>query len=432
MRKSFLAAILGAFFFASVTSGQTSSETSQRDENTGAVGFERIAEIPAPEHPQFPGARLIYLNGPKDTAAVAMYGCKTVFWDLKGNQAIGEPTKQSGDAGAIEFVPNTELVYIADWNNLQVWNYKTAKRHGQGFPHQLREDTVLGPAVSPDGQRLVTRSKMESLQFWNVETEESIGSEDVQDCVVSKLEFTADSKWCFSRAGNLVIWNAKTGERVAGPMRNNIYATPYLPAKQYLATFEHDHKNPFSRSEVMIRSGASGWSKVRQFQLPGQAGNAEWIDEDRLLVVGTEVGEKFKTVAFIVHLDHETPRFDVLSNPVYRISDFAITKDRKHLVTISSSQVSCWKIGDVKPKWEKPWLGSFWRKKVSGSDSDWVMAHARGEDAIAYSIEDGKELWRKKEAIYANTVDDHILVTDKSGAEVWRWGRSVASSSPRN
>ena len=52
------------------------------------------------------------------------------------------------------------------------------------------------------------------------------------------------------------------------------------------------------------------------------------------------------------------------------------------------------------------------------------MAHARGEDAIAYSVEDGTELWRKKEVIYANTDGDHVLVTDKYGAEVWRWARA--------
>ncbi len=49
------------------------------------------------------------------------------------------------------------------------------------------------------------------------------------------------------------------------------------------------------------------------------------------------------------------------------------------------------------------------------------MAHGLGENAIAYSIEDGTELWRKKEVIYANTDGKRILVTDKHGAEVWQW-----------
>jgi len=182
-------------------------------------------------------------------------------------------------------------------------------------------------------------------------------------------------------------------------------------------------KDLSSKSEVMIRSEASGWAKVRQFQLPGQARKAEWIDEDRLLVVGTEVGEKFKTVAKIVYLDQKTPKIDAIFNSDCRIFAFAITRDRKHLVTISISKVSCWEIGDSKPKWENPWSGSFWRKKVYCTDSDWVVAHARGEDAIAYSIGNGAELWRKKAALYANTDGDHILVTDEDGAEVWRCGK---------
>ena len=46
------------------------------------------------------------------------------------------------------------------------------------------------------------------------------------------------------------------------------------------------------------------------------------------------------------------------------------------------------------------------------------MAHAVGENAVAYSIENGTELLRKREVIYANTDGKHILVTNKDGAEV--------------
>ena len=409
------------FVVVSAVVGQTTDRQSQADGKTGTP-FNKVAVIKSLDHPRNPGAHLIQLNGKKNIAAVAMYGCKTVFWDLKTNAAIGEPTQQSGDAGAIGFIPNSNLAYIADWNNLQVWNQKTALPSGEGFPHELREDTVMGPAISPDGKFLVTRNEMTSLRFWKLETRKGIGPEHVHDSEVSQLQFSADSKWCFARAGSLSIWNPMTGERVAGQIRNNIYTTAYLPTRQHLVTFEHDRKDPSSKSKVMIRSGTSDWSIVRQFELPGQARGAEWIDQDRLLVVGTEVGEKYKTVAFVVHLDHETPGFDVVHNSDYRIFDFAITKDRQHLVTISIGKVSCWRIGDTKPKWENAWTGKFWRKRVFATDSDWVMAHARGEDAIAYSIEDGTELWRKKEVIYANTDGDHILVTDKNGAEVWCWG----------
>jgi WD40 repeat protein len=418
--RSFLTFVASCVVVSAIF-GQTATGPSQADGRT-ETPFKKVAVIKALDHPRHPGARLIRLNDDKDVAAVAMYGCTTVFWDLKTNAAIGEPTRQSGDAGAIGFIPNSNLAYIADWNNLQVWNQKTALKSGEGFPHQLREDTVIGPAISPDGKFLVTRNEMKSFQFWNLETGMSIGPEHLQDSLVTQLQFSADSKWCFSRAGSLSIWNPWTGGRVAGPIRNDIYTTAYLPARQYLVTFEHDRKDPSSQSRVLIRSGTSNWSTVRQFELPGQARDAEWIDQDRLLVVGTEVGEEYKTVAFIVYLDRETPRFDVIFNSDYRIFDFAVTKDRQHLVTISIGKVSCWTIGDAKPKWEREWTGRFWRKKVFGTDSDWVMAHASGEDAIAYSIKDGSELWRKKEVIYASTDGDHILVTDKDGAEVWRWG----------
>jgi WD40 repeat protein len=419
MKAASFTVLVGSWLFTGIAAAQTSTTPLHKDE-PARLRFEKIASIKALDHPRNPGAHLVTVNQTKDTAAVAMYGCRTVFWNLKENQPVGEPTRQSGDVGAIAFIPNSDLVSIADWNNLQVWNYRTAKRNGEGYEHTLREDSVMAPAVSHDGTRLVTRSQMKSLQFWNLKTQQSIGPEHEQNALVSKLQFTADSRWCFSKSGSLFIWNPRTGKPAAGPITNNIYATAYLPEKQYLATFEHDWKNVLSQSRVTIRSGAAGWKTVRQLQLPGQAKDAEWIDEDRLLVVGRQPGEKFKTVAFIVHLDQEKPRFDLIVNSENRIFDYAISPDRRHLVTISMSKVSCWKIGDPSPKWEQPWSGSFWRKRVSCTDSNWVLAHARGEDAIAYSIEDGTELWRKPEAIYANTADDYILTAGTEGAEVWR------------
>jgi len=383
--------------------GQATTGQSQAIENTAL--FTQVAAIKsiAPtrsgnggEYTSRSGASLIQLNDNKDVAAVAMYGCRTVFWDLKRNVAIGGPTKQAGDAGAIGFIANSNLAYIADWNNLHLWKQKTALIDAEGFPHRLREDSVMGPAVSPDGKVLVTRPEMNSLRFWNLETRKSIGPEHVHQGMVSMLQFSADNKWGFSRAGSLSVWDPKTGEQVAGPIRNDIYTTAYLPERQHLVTFTHDNKDPFSKSKVEIRSGTSHWATVRQFDLPGQARDAEWIDPDRLLVLATELGKKYNTVAFVVHLAQDTATFDVLFRTDDRIHDFTLSEDRHHLVTISTEKVSCWKMGVTKPKWESRWSGKYWQKHVFGTNPHWVLAHGRGDDAIAYSIEDGSELWRKK------------------------------------
>lgn len=110
---------VASFVFVSVVAGQTTTGQSRADENTGSQ-FERIAVIKMLDHQRTPGARLIQLNENKDLAAVAMYGCKTVLWDLVSDTAIGEPTRQSGDAGAIGFIPHSNLAYTADWNEMQL------------------------------------------------------------------------------------------------------------------------------------------------------------------------------------------------------------------------------------------------------------------------------------------------------------------------
>ena len=147
MKLVAVSTFVASFVFVSVVAGQTTTGQSRADENTGSQ-FERIAVIKMLDHQRTPGARLIQLNDNKDLAAVAMYGCKTVLWDLVSDTAIGEPTRQSGDAGAIGFIPHSNLAYTADWNKMQLWNQKNALESGEGFPHELREDTVIGPAIS--------------------------------------------------------------------------------------------------------------------------------------------------------------------------------------------------------------------------------------------------------------------------------------------
>ena len=76
---------------ASMVTSQMVAAQSKAD-GKPAMSFTRVAMIESKPPPSSSGAHLIQFNDKKDIAAVAMYGCKTVFWNLKTNAAIGEPT----------------------------------------------------------------------------------------------------------------------------------------------------------------------------------------------------------------------------------------------------------------------------------------------------------------------------------------------------
>ena len=98
------------------------------------------------------------------------------------------------------FVPKSNLAYLVSWGDgVQFWDTRTHTRSGDYIPHELREDTTIGPALSPSGKVMVTRSQLNHLQFWNIETRKPITKEIKQAGTVYGMEFSSDGKWFFSK-----------------------------------------------------------------------------------------------------------------------------------------------------------------------------------------------------------------------------------------
>jgi WD40 repeat protein len=73
---------------------------------------------------------------------------------------------------------------------------------------------------SPDGQLIVSGSDDETICVWNAMTGEMVaGPFTGHTDPVTSVEFSSDGQWIVSGSGdqNLCVWNARTGEMVAGP-----------------------------------------------------------------------------------------------------------------------------------------------------------------------------------------------------------------------
>ena len=342
------------------------------------------------------------------------------LWTLDAEQA--KRTKV-GDGTEFGFVPNSTLAYYVSWGDGVVfWDTRTHTRVGHAVPHELREDSTLDPGVSPGGEYMATRSKLDHLQFWDLRTRKPVSAEIEQEGMVVSMEFSADGKWFFSRTSKrtVKVWDPKTGKLVGGPFRLDTNPA-YAPKSQQLATFENNKTSEAVwRSEAVIRSGKE-WSEVKRIELAGHAREAHWIDGTHLLVVADnkQPGAKGpfsygRKLLYVVPVEGDKPEIQTVFRQRW-ISVAAVAPDGKHFLT-STYETRCWKLGEKEPVWSLPG-----RHLVSFADKDWVLL-TRGGAAVVYSLADGKERWRKEHVDIARVQGSTIWLLGETSVELWQMG----------
>ncbi len=314
------------------------------------------------------------------------------------------------------FVPKSNLAFEVSWGTgVRFWNTRTHTPSGDYMPHALREDTTILPAVSPDGKVMVTRSQLDHLQFWNIETRQPITEEIKQPGMVSSMRFSADGKWFFSRArGGLSIRDPRTGDLVVADIRHDASGYAYLSASKQLLTVQNDHDDESGwHSELVIRGGKA-FAERRRIEMDGQAQKAAWIDKSHILVVGRnpDLRSNERETLYVVTLsDNKT---DVRTLLHYNwIREAVVAPDRTHFVVRTREETSCWKVGDREPVWTQ--TGDH---LVSFGDRDWVLFH--NGPAVAYSLADGSELWRGEDVRLCKVFGSKIWVCNDKEMEIWQ------------
>jgi hypothetical protein len=340
----------------------------------------------------------------------------------------GEKSKRTnlGDSTTIGFIPKSTLCYAVGWGEgVNLYDTRTHAKVGKPFPHELREDTMPLPAVSPDGEVLVTRSKLDHLQFWNLKTSKPIAPASAVRGIVWSMEFSADGKWLFSHdeSGELNVWEPRTGKRAAGPFRHDSVddARNYSPKTQQLVTVENgSEKDAEWKSEAIVRS-SKDWGVVQRVKLAGRTREVKWLDDTRLLIVGEEKildargrpASAGRNLLQVAALNGEKSEGQTILRGIAWIGVAAVAPDGKHFVaSVTREGTSCWKLGEPKPIWTKPSA-----QRVQFGDGDWVLLTYKGE-AIVYSLADGKELWRQEKIEDARVQGSDIWVFSQKAVEV--------------
>ena len=169
-------------------------------------------------------------------------------------------------------------------------------KSAEPFPHEFREDTMPHPAVSPDGEILVTRSKLDHVQFWNLKTSKPIAPATAVRDIVFNMEFSADGKWLFSHdeSGDLNVWDPTTGKQAAGPFRHDSRYPALRCQKLFseIATTRDGRerqakKTPSGRAKrSSVR--AKIWGVVHRVKMDGLIRKVKWLDDTHLLIVSEE------------------------------------------------------------------------------------------------------------------------------------------------
>ena len=193
----------------------------------------------------------------------------------------------------------------------------------------------------------------------------------------------------------------------------------YSPKNDQVVTFQNNaREEEVWSSELVLRSGNAFAAGIR-VQLEGHAREAMWIGDTNLLVVADNKapGQKGpfsygRKLVYSISLGGERPESRTLMRHDW-ISKVAVAPDQRHFITTTRNNTSCWKVGHWKPLWTQP--GD---QRVTFGDNGWVLLH--NGPAIAYSLADGKELWRKDNVKTARAIGSHIWTWNENKMETWK------------
>lgn len=334
-----------------------------------------------------------------------------------------------GDATVFGFVPQSHMAYTVNWGEgVILWDTRIQTKIGAPYPHEFREDTMPHPAFSPDGEILVTRSQLKSIQFWDVKRQRQITDAMEQKGIVSKLEFSSDGKWlfCHNNPDEISVWNGRTGKQVAGPLQNQLagYPAAYHPTTQKLVTVENTKSQDAEQSELSIRSGKD-WEKTERVRTDMRVNSVKWLNETHLLLTGTRSQEPnelprkpFFGSDMIEILKWNGMRYETaasLRSP-QRIVNLQVAPDGKHFITKSANSpaIQCFAVGEMKTLWTIPRGG-----QIHTSEANWV-AITTDNDVVIHSLSDGKELWRERGVESVQVHGSDLWTYGKEAVKLWR------------
>ena len=383
---------------------------------TAQPQFERIAVF---EHPtdgarRITGGREVAFSENGTKLIAAFYGSKARIYDLRDMSAVTKAISTAGD-GEIGFV-NDDIAYTADWTTLRLWDTGTGKRIGIPMAHELREDTIISPAIGPEGKMLATRSTMQSVQLWNVTKRRQKGKEFQYPNEVGSIRFTSDGKYLLVRAGSS-IYGIDTGshEQVVGPI-NSGWRYYHVAQSQLLVTTEQTGDGPH---QLVIRSTQeAGWPENHRIDLPGKLMRLVALNDGQVFLQ-TQT-KNYRPAMSIFSLENPEERSEVPTDSD-RAFGMVVPDDKRLWVCSNIRNISCQLFGESEPMWQKPVPASGFDQKLSAFDNDHFIIRDKHDRFGVYKISDGSQVWSQEGVMRFSVADGKLAICNHTGVEIWQY-----------
>ena len=377
-------------------------------------GLKKVFSLEQPESPQrrFTGGRQVAVSKNGRTLIVAFYGSSAQLFDLTTGKAICAPLRTAGD-GEVGFVSN-DIAYTADWEWLRLWDAHTGQAIGEPIAHELREDTIISPAVSPDGTYIATRNTMNSYQIREVASGKVTGESDAGDSPVHRLQFTADGRALLARRGrSLDIINPQDGSALIPSVA--FVSTFYTLSDGQLLTVERRGED---RQSLTARSKTG--QLIGRTILPGKLKRVRELADGRLLIQTTN--SDYSPDLFVTSLTDLAQR-EQLQPEVDRAFALLLPDGGESWICSNIHDVSCLKFGQQQPVWKLKYPRNGYDQKLSLLGADHLVIHERwgqpGNITTCHKISDGTKLWEQADVIRTFVHKDLLFVCNRAGVDVW-------------
>ncbi len=379
------------------------------------LSFQRVATLGSTRENAgpFAGGREVEFSSDKKTMIAAFFGSTVRLFDLEKNVPIGEPIRTAGD-GEVGFV-NNEIGYTADWDSVRLWDTNTGQQIGEPIPHQLREDTIIHPAIHPTGKCIATRATMNSVQIWDVAARRQIGEQLNYSTEVQSLRFSDDGFLLFvNTGGTLYAIDSETSESVAGPIASEGQFR-YFSKQQMLLTTEQEGA---VTNQLVIRStGQQGWPETHRSALPGTIVRMLPLLDDQVLL---QTAKKDHTPAiFVFRLNEPETRIE-METKADRAFGLVVSPDGRHWISSNIRDIRCQEFGKLGPVWQKQIPPSGYDQNLYPLDNDHFAIRDKQEHFGIYKVADGSEVWNQAGVKRFSVAKNLIALCKSDGVEIWR------------
>ncbi|MEI8381308.1 MAG: serine/threonine-protein kinase [Planctomycetota bacterium] len=349
-----------------------------------------------------------------------VYNKHAQIWDIATGMPQGKPLEKGGDIVSAQLSADGSFALIGDWGGATVWDVATGQPRYPSLEHFVREDTVVGPVLSPDDRSIVTRNCGTGICLWDAETGNPRGECLPLGKLVRRMFFAPDSKRVAALGGGVArVWDVEKAQPV-GEEYVDITDLAFHPDGRHVAVSRKDGK-------ILLHDLDSG-QQVAELTHDKPLNSVDFDKEGKNLV--TQDGENAYLWLNVLN-DERTRRVLPHGRQLFAA---AFSAAEGWVLTTSPMLLRVWKVGADAPKWERsvPQINSRWqsddmRSAVFSPDGRTLLVRTGNNSVEVLSAWSGEMLARE-----ANVLKPIFAADGKSliagSRDGWVRVRSVSTS----